>query len=687
MQQAFKYRAFLSYSHHDRKRAERLHRELERYRIPPLLRQQRDLPRRLGKFFRDSDELPSGTDLPRVIEQALHDSAALIVVCSPAAATSEWVNKEIRTFQQLGRSERIFCFVVDGEPGATGPRNCLPDALVHPDGGMQAGSAEPVAADARGGRAHWRHARLMLIAGLLGVGLDELVQRDLHHRHRKMVGLAAGSVALAVLMAGLTLFAFHSRAEAERRRSEAENLVGFLLGDLREELHSIGRVELYGRVASKAMEYFQDMDAAEARAEILAQRAEALRQIGTARMDSAQTEQAIAAFRESLSITRELVERDPGRLDWNLALAQNHFHVGQVYWEQGDLEAAGREFLNQLNVVDRLALAEPDNAERLEHSGYAWTNYGRILESSGRYDEARAAYETVKSIFERLVALQPGSNEARLELGFAHNNLGKLKLSLGQLDEAESHFRQDLAVKQQVAAINPAHHLWRENLASSHYWLGIGLSLKGQWHEAREQFESALELLDILLINDPGVIRLRQRKAAVQTEIAAICRMNEQTECAASLIDDALAGLDALITINPDNVKLQMDQAHAQLEAAWQAGLASRQARGLQLAQSAVHAAAQLALRTAGDHDVRKLQVLALLALGDLSDAGDTPRAAADHWQQGLNLLEQYFQESSDPRVLEAKAHLLARLGFAPQARELENSLNRMNYHGSYMRP
>ncbi len=92
------------------------------------------IPRRLAPVFRDRDELPSATDLSAKVSDALAQSACLIVICSPHAAQSRWVNEEVRTFQRLGRSDRIFCLIVDGEPGASAwagreHDECLPPAL------------------------------------------------------------------------------------------------------------------------------------------------------------------------------------------------------------------------------------------------------------------------------------------------------------------------------------------------------------------------------------------------------------------------------------------------------------------------------------------------------------------------------------------------------------------------------
>jgi hypothetical protein len=99
----FRYWAFISYSGRDVKWARWLLKELETYRVPRAFvgRQvgDRKIARRLVPIFRDRDELPSAGDLSGKIREALEASYALIVICSPYAATSPWVNEEVRTFK------------------------------------------------------------------------------------------------------------------------------------------------------------------------------------------------------------------------------------------------------------------------------------------------------------------------------------------------------------------------------------------------------------------------------------------------------------------------------------------------------------------------------------------------------------------------------------------------------------
>ena len=105
----FKYKAFISYSHVDSKTAEWLHRSLENYRIPSQLvgSPGRDgaIPKQLFPVFRDRDEFSTSSDLSAAIQDALEQSANLIVICSKACVKSLWVNQEIVFFKRLGRDK------------------------------------------------------------------------------------------------------------------------------------------------------------------------------------------------------------------------------------------------------------------------------------------------------------------------------------------------------------------------------------------------------------------------------------------------------------------------------------------------------------------------------------------------------------------------------------------------------
>src|SRR5271170_7318983 len=96
---SYLYRAFISYSHRDKALATRIHRAVESYRVPSKLVGTTTavglVPRRLAPLFRDRDELPASADLGGELSEALRRSMFLIVISTPASATSHWVDQEV----------------------------------------------------------------------------------------------------------------------------------------------------------------------------------------------------------------------------------------------------------------------------------------------------------------------------------------------------------------------------------------------------------------------------------------------------------------------------------------------------------------------------------------------------------------------------------------------------------------
>ena len=228
MENSFKYRAFITYAHEDENQARWLRKKLEGFPIPKNLVGGKGkfgkIPSRLYPIFRDRDELPGSAQLGSVIEEALHDSSHLIVLCSPNAVKSRWVNEEIRLFKKMGKEDRILCLILDGEPMAddlahSKGKECLPLAVrrkIDADGSLIDEIDEPGAADLRLSGDGEKNAILKIVAGLLGIGLDEIKQRDMIARQRKLALISTFSIFLALSGIGLAAYAFFQKQKANR---------------------------------------------------------------------------------------------------------------------------------------------------------------------------------------------------------------------------------------------------------------------------------------------------------------------------------------------------------------------------------------------------------------------------------------------------------------------------------------
>lgn len=194
-QSQYTYYAFISYQRKDEKWAKWLQHKLENYKLP--VANAKEASDKQSKYirpvFRDKTDLTAGP-LPDALKEALQQSRYLIVICSPNAVKSPWVNEEIETFTLAGRTEFVIPFIVDGEPySKDSAKECFPDAIkaIPKD-------KEPLGVNINeNGK---ETAFIRTVAYMLNVKFDELWNRFERHR-RKIRNITIACCAFLALLA------------------------------------------------------------------------------------------------------------------------------------------------------------------------------------------------------------------------------------------------------------------------------------------------------------------------------------------------------------------------------------------------------------------------------------------------------------------------------------------------------
>lgn len=203
------YAAFISYCHEEAAvhAAEQIQKEIERYRIPKGLRPA-DGRKRLGRVFRDREELSSSNDMEVHLKEALAHSEFLILVLSPGVPSSPWVAREIELFLKNHGREHILTIVAEGEPAEVFPPQLRQEEKY--DGrSMKLQMVESLAADIRGDTEKERKKKLKteiyrLLAPMLGCSYDDLRQRQKEYRMRRLIRSMTAAVIFLGIIAGYT---------------------------------------------------------------------------------------------------------------------------------------------------------------------------------------------------------------------------------------------------------------------------------------------------------------------------------------------------------------------------------------------------------------------------------------------------------------------------------------------------
>ena len=211
-----RYDAFISYSHAgDADLAASLQSSLQRFARPWYKTQ-------ALRVFRDKTGLSANPALWNSIVSALEQSEYLLLLASPQAAASKWVNQEVAWFLKNRTPERVLIVITGGTVAWSADAaefdwaqtTALPKAL------QGAFHAEPFYVDLSWAHqaqflhdARFRDVILDLAAPLHGVPKDELDSEDLR-QHRRTLRIAWSAVALLTMLAvGLGIAAVYATGQ------------------------------------------------------------------------------------------------------------------------------------------------------------------------------------------------------------------------------------------------------------------------------------------------------------------------------------------------------------------------------------------------------------------------------------------------------------------------------------------
>ena len=682
MKDNYQYKAFISYSHADKKWGAWLHRALETFRTPKHL-VNADTPARLLPIFRDREELASSHDLSAKIRQALEESENLIVICSPAAARSRWANKEVETFKKLGRSERIFSLIVDGDPGAVNTdQDCFPPAMrqqYDAAGVLQPGTAEAMAADARKQGDGRNLARLKIIAGLLDVGLDDLRQRELQRKYRRMAILTTGSMIALVITAFLAIAAMVARDEATQRRNQAEDLLGFMVGDLRESLEPIGRLDLLVKVGAKAMDYFATVKIKDLTDSELKRQAQMMTQLGEIRVSQLQYSQALASFNEAYNTSEALYQNNPNDGERLFNRAQAEYWIAYVNWRDGNLKEARSWLVRYRDSSLDLARLDPTHLDWRHEVAYGHHNLAVLDFETGNLDAAANGFEQELEILSNMQQQDP-ELQLTSDMADAVSWLGNIALERGDLVGTLEYYRRSATYLRDFSDLEPDNMVRMDNWAYAELRVLETLLLTGELDQAIALANEAIEAFNFLTGHDEA--NMDWLSGSTRPRIAkgfALVTAGRSAE-ALGLAEQSVITLENMIASDTTDYNVYDRLADAYRLSAWIQQTNGNIAAALEFNRKAIENMQYI--KQADRLNVERTGKLAAIYIerAELLTEQDDPGGAQLYWQQAHDLIEGDVNESQAPYLLDPWIRVLLFNGQLDEATRLSAALVAQHY-------
>jgi tetratricopeptide (TPR) repeat protein len=181
---------------------------------------------------------------------------------------------------------------------------------------------------------------------------------------------------------------------------------------------------------------------------------------------------ALTAYRAGLAVRERLAAADPRNAEWQRDLSVSQNRVGNVLSAQGRLDDALSAYHACLAIAERLVASDPSNAEWQRDLSVSQNRVGNVLSAQGRLDDALSAYHACLAIAERLVASDPSNAEWQRDLSVSQEKIGDVLSAQGRLDDALSAYRAGLAIAERLAASDPSNSVWQRDLSASRNKVG-----------------------------------------------------------------------------------------------------------------------------------------------------------------------------------------------------------------------
>jgi len=440
MKASAKYAAFISYAHADEAFASRIQNALETYRLPKSF--DASAREKLKPVFRDVTELTAHHSLSEKIRDAVKTSRFLIVLCSPAAKNSHWVNEEIQLFRKLHGENKILSVIIEGKPDTA-----FPSALTE-------GGREPLAANMTS-REGFRFGITQLAASMIGVGLDELIQRDNKRRRFRLKMIMSASLAFSALMGGMAWTAIDARHGAETSRNEAEKLVEFLITDLKNELQTLGRTSILNDLGKRITEYYDAIPLSDMDRDRLARQAETRHLLSQVALDQGDLERAESEALAAFNVTAEILRRNPEDTDAIYDHAQSTYWVGLFHKHVKEYETALNYWKLYRQYGHDLMSRDTKNPKWIMEAAWGENNVANLHSILKDYQSARVYFEQSVKLFEEALIYSDNKSLVMSETAKALSGLSKAEVKLDSLNDALVSRTESIAILEKLKKIHP----------------------------------------------------------------------------------------------------------------------------------------------------------------------------------------------------------------------------------------
>ncbi|QJD92770.1 AAA family ATPase [Duganella dendranthematis] len=529
-------------------------------------------------------------------------------------------------------------------------------------------------------------AREVLRAGSLSFTPQEqdFIQASLQSKRRNerlRLTIMAIMAGLVILAGGLGITARSAQTLAEQRRTEAEDLMSYMLGEFVEKLRPLGKLDLLDSISNRALVYLSGKSQSEDSDASLMQRVKSLQliaEVKIARSDPAGGSTALLAGREILQKQLKVKPNDGAFLK---AAGENAYWLGKIRLDQKEWDKAQNYFLEYSAYADKRSIVIPEDIDALIEQSYAHNNLGSLALRQGNVESAAKEFAVSVDFKTKALAKSPDDKILIAALADSLSWLASAKLQLGKLSEAEALSAKELALMLSLHNASPNDMRWFKPLASAWLHQAEAKQAIGDIASTTTSLKSAHKLLQVIVEKDTSNKIWQRTLYITELRMFDLSSTTFSKDQALASLDKLNSALSSLSTLDPKKLNVQMllagvEQRRALIQL--HHGKAKDAAMTLDPALrnlQKIYAAAPT------DQMIRNFLLDALLLQADVSFAINNTSAAENSCTEAQKVLEPLVKNSADYRLLAPWVKTAVCLNKMEQAAVAQNFLKKISFH------
>jgi serine/threonine protein kinase/tetratricopeptide (TPR) repeat protein len=371
--------------------------------------------------------------------------------------------------------------------------------------------------------------------------------------------------------------------------------------------------------------------------------------------------EAETAFRQAVALGKKLAEDFPSEQPYRRSLAAGYHDLGKLQWREEKYPQAEDAYRQALHLNEMLAAESPIYRPAL---AYSRSNLAMALAKQARYAEAEQLYRLALDVQEKQLAASPAVARRRWELAASYSGLGNVLGGLGKPAEAESAFRRALDLKKKLVDDFPKNQGYGRVLTDTYNDLGSVLRRQGKFADAEEAYRQSVDLGEKLVAEAGTVPRYHRKLASSYMYLGDVLRDQKKYAEAETAYRQALVHHTQLVADFPEVARYQLDRAAAQLHLGQLFRLQARPAEALPWYDQALAVLQPRHQDAPKDVVIRTLLGHVYWDRAQALDALQQPAEALAEWDRAVELVP----PADRPQVRLGRARAWVRAGKTAEA-------------------